>query len=1141
VLHAAEKNNAAATSSASLEKEFGAPPRSFAPGVYYYITDGRVSKEGITADFEALSRFGISEIHVANNVINHNTGTTLDYGSERWNQMYEHMIHEAGRLGLKLVPFISEGWSSSGGPWITPENSMQTLVWSTTTVSGGKTVVVNLPQPGTQLGYFKDTAVVAILSPDGKPMDFRAMEPTITSSGVSETDLAFDDSVFSFAVAAPKSKKGDSAWIQVEFPEPTTIHGITLKGEIPANGFVEISEDGTNFRRVTSFLGRKAHDQEYLKLEEPVTARFWRIGFDAPFSVPLAINDLILHNRAVVESYPEKSGRVTLKYSVYARREDLHWKPAQGPVPLLQNCINLSDRMDATGCLRWQAPAGEWTVLRFGHTTTAAVNHPAAKAGTGLEGDKFTTAGIQANVDHYLSRLLAMDDKMSSAAIVGFQQDSWEVGPQNWTSGLPAEFEKRRGYSMLPYLPVMAGHVIESQKVSEGFLWDLRRTFAELTNENHWQYLRSVLADQGLFYEAQTHMLCHNFDMLSAFGQVDVPMTEFWVNRPVHYRLAKIASSAGHIYGRTIVSAEAFTSKNDEARGWTSHPGSLKLLGDLMFSRGINKFVLSLYVSQPYLNLYPGMTLSRFGTDFNRNTTWFEQGREWVDYLTRSQLMLRSGRFIADLLILTQENSPLEPWQPDRRAFQGYDYDLGNNDVLLQATVENGEVVLPSGMRYRLLVLPESRMMTVARLEKLQWLIDRGANVLALSRPEFTPSLAEQRALTEGEFGQKVSLLWDSVGAAGEVSGRLFQNKSISEALAALGRLPDLEFPAGKPIEWIHRRLADGDLYFLSNQSDEPRHLDVVFRNQSGSPELWNPATGEMHPAALWQRTDDGRCRLPLEFEARDSVFVVFKASSQVADGHVAAATFNGDALGNRWTSQAVPVWLRQGSRGLELLATEPGLLTLVRDDGRKESIEVREQNGSLDLSSGWTLQFPPQPPYGSGVPPRQVLSELTSWSDHPEEAVRYFSGSADYSKSFVMTAEQLGGNQRYFLDLGRVEVLAGVFVNGTSAGIFWKPPFVLDVTDKLRSGENKLVVKVTNLWPNRLIGDEHLPADAQYNSSGIATELPAWLVNGEEGPPKGGRVTFSTFKHWQKEDALLPSGLLGPVTLRACEVKTLQ
>jgi hypothetical protein len=741
--------------------------------------------------------------------------------------------------------------------------------------------------------------------------------------------------------------------------------------------------------------------------------------------------------------------------------------------------------------------------------------------------------------------------------------DSYEVGGQNWSPAFREEFRKRRGYDLLRFLPSFSGRVVDSPEITERFLWDMRRTIADLFAENYYGHFRELCRQNGLLASIEPYT--GPFESLQCGAAADLVMGEFWSNSQGHPSV-KLASSVAHIYGKTIVGAESFTGNPNNAGKWLEDPYALKALGDLMYCWGLNRFIFHRYAMQPWTNRWPGMTMGQWGFHFDRTSTWWEPGRAWIEYCTRCQFMLQQGRSVADVAYFCGESAPVEMRSGHPPLPNGYDYDAINADVLLHhASVQDGRLTLDAGASYRVLVLPpDDPAITPRLLKRIRDLVRAGLIVLG-APPAHSPSL-EDFPRCDAQVKALAAEMWGEITArdrvAADVSrrtiseeklaptdvggytatehacgrGKVAWNKSLEEVLADAGEKPDFAFSSGSPdakLVYVHRADKGADVYFVSNQRQSFDNAECTFRVSGRTPELWHPDTGLIEPAPVWSESaagnaaaddkSDGRTRVRLQLDPAGSVFVVFRERSR--GDHLVEAK-SGLRQNNDWQ-----VTLAKNGAP-EITSCTNGSFELTTATGNKLKADLQDVPLPSEIAGPWTLRFPAN----WGAPGEVTLTNLTSWTEYPENGVRYFSGTATYSNELSISPEMLSNIRNVWLDLGRVKNLAEVVLNGRSLGILWKPPFRVDLTSAVHPGINRLEVKVTNLWPNRLIGDEQLPPDCEWNGKQLK-EWPAWLLTGKPSPT--GRLTFTTWHHWTKDSPLLESGLLGPVTLRVAEKAT--
>ena len=1305
-----------------LARSFLCPPASARPWVFWFWLNGNLSSNGITADLEAMKRVGLGGV-VIMEVDQGTPKGPVAFGSPAWLDLFRHVCSEAHRLGLQVSMNNDAGWCGSGGPWITPELSMQKLVWSEKILKGPAHFEGDLPQPETIRNFYRDIAVVAFSTLPEDEVKMTDASPKLTSSlaaGDFEPQKLLDSDLKT-AVVFPRPQPAKPQFVQLEFPQPFRARWLklTLPGlsaHKMCRGALQISDDGREFQTIGEFDA----DASVLSVNfNEVAARYYRILFTRSewYLERLLIAEVELGPQFRIDNIEAKALFITQKeppartnHAVFPEKLIIH----------PDRMVNLTSRLSADGRLTWDVPSGTWTLLRFGHTSTGEDNQPAPESGRGLECDKLSKTAAEAAFNGLMGKLTTAIGPLAGKTLVGTHIDSWEVGSQNWTPKFPQEFRRRRGYDLLPFLPVMTGRVIDNLEISQRFLWDLRQTVSDLIVDNYAGHFHDLANHHGLRLSMEAYDL-NPCDDLAFAGRADQPMAEFWSWPPyaVAYSCIEMASAA-HVYGKPIVSGEALTAT--DAEKWVGHPFAVKVFGDWAFCHGINRFVLHRFAHQPWTEpgRSPGMSMGPWGLHYERTQTWWEQSRPWHQYLSRCQYLLQQGLFVADICYVALEQSP-QQWQVPGKSRErpGYNFDgCPPQVVLTRMSVKHGRIVLPDGASYRLLVLPESDTMTPQLLAKIKKLVEAGATVLG-PRPFKSPSLSGFPTC-DASVSRLAQELWGDCDGKTVKEHRFGKGKVLwgptpQEVLAAAGVPPDFEAQTksvSQPIRYTHRVIGDTDLYFLAN--DHVRNWAVAFfedtvcgfRIHNKRPALWWPDTGHIDRPAVYDEAQ-GTVRVPIRFDPNGSLFVVFRPGQPIESDRITSVNRNGqplletifqphqanpartnkdyastftiavwakpeveidlpeegtagiygehairnDALYpppgqdvysapnhagsglsvgrnglcvfeqaegyfapplvyavplTTWTHIAVVYqenkpslylngkFVREGlksnftvhsgvgvqhRRGIgpfrgvlgelqnfdrALTATEiqqlmeatpiPGVpseipeLQIARGQhgeiqaqvwrdgsyvsktaaGKTLPFAVSALPSALELAGPWTLEFPPH----QGAPERATLDNLISWSDHSDPGVRYFSGTATYHKTFTVPSTLVAKIHRLYLDLGKVAVIAQVNLNGHDLGTLWKPPFRADVTEAINPGQNALEVKVVNLWPNRMIGDEQLPEDSQRNPNGTLKQWPRWLLDGQPSPT--GRFTFTSWRLWKKDSPLQQSGLLGPVTIIA-------
>ena len=1095
----------------ALKSGFKNPPAGAHPLVWWHWMNGNISKEGIKLDLEWMHRVGVAGFQNFDAALEtpQVVHKRLVYMTPEWKDAFKYATTLADRLGLEEAIAGSPGWSESGGPWVPAAEGMKKYVWSETSVEGGKPFAGKLTHPPTNSGSFQtmnvhdvmqapagsapipqfyaDSVVVAYRRPNGD-VPFESLQAKITASAGSPDFAMLTAGDLEKTTKLPIPSEGASSWIQYEFPAAQTIRSVTFSTVDPSGAAallagittpekaLEASDNGQDFRMVAKLAGEGA-PQNTISFPA-VTAKYFRVVFKRYAPPPdlakdidpnspevkkgpptdYLIAELALNPGARVNRFEDKAA-----FSTQSDNYPLATNPIPAPDTIAKaDVIDLTSKMRPDGSLDWQTPAGNWVVLRFGYSLLGITNHPATAEATGLEVDKLDRRFVKKYMETYLDSYkdAVGPTLMGKRGLRYVVNDSWEAGSQNWTDNMIGQFKRLRGYDPLPWMPVLAGRVVDSAETSDRFLWDFRKTIADLTADEHYGQLEETLHERGIGHYGESHeegrALIADGMEVKKFNEV--PMSAIWTQtldaskdkEPYGYNADdRESASVAHIYGQNIAAAESLTTC-DSKFAWAWSPATLKPTADQELLNGINRFVIHESAHQPLVDKAPGMTLGPCGQWFNRNETWAEQAGPWVDYISRSSYLLQQGHFGADLVYFYGEDSNLTAIflekAPDIPA--GYAFDYINADGLIhELSVAEGRIRTASGMSYRVLGLdPYSRHMSLPVLRAIHKLVTEGA-VVAGPKPLDDPSLADDQT----EFARlNGELFGDGTGVHKVGKGTVYAGQNMAEVFISLNLKPDLDFTKlenGNRMLFVHRKLADGDLYFVDNRGDHEVKVDASFRVTGKAPELWHAETGESEPASY--KIVDGRTTIPLHLEPWGTVFVVFRKTTQE-------------------TTRALPT------------LTESKL---------------------ADVEGPWTLSFQP----GRGAPATVTLGTLSSWSDQVDAGVKYFSGRGNYTKTIDIKADWLRKGVRIWLDLGDVKNLAEVKVNDKPLGVLWHVPYRVDVTGAVKPGANEVSVTVTNAWTNRLIGDEQ-PGAIKY--------------------------TFADEKPYRADSPLLPSGLLGPVSL---------
>ena len=849
--------------------------------------NGNVTKEGITADLEAMKQIGLGGAEIFDADCGIPPGP-VKFNSPEWHEMFKHAVQEADRLGLQIEAHNCAGWSSSGGPWNVASNGMMRVVTSEIQVTGPTNFSSALPQPPEQLDYYRDIAVLAFPALEGEGTSSVRPKVTLSATNVDGSPLVNGEN--STTVTLPLPKKHPQ-FIQLEFPEPFTARIIRFTpgtGVSNAKGEIQSSSDGISFHKCTDFAlpHRPTRPMVFSLGDDAVNARFYRVVFNSlgNDAKEIALRGIELSPQLRIEDYETKDGDT----GGFVNAMSSDNRTAEGFGVLRSKSINLTAKLDSDGKLNWEVPAGSWTILRVGFTPSGKQNHPAPVEGTGLECDKLNPAALDAHWAGFMQKLVDDAGPLAGKTFVGGVIDSYEVGGQNWSANFAEDFKQRRGYDPTPFLPAFTGRVVDSPEITERFLWDVRRTIADLFAENYYGHFTELCHSNRLISSIEPYT--GPYESMTAGRPDDIVMGEFWPgseNNPS----VKLAASIAHVYGKQIVGAESFTAGPSAQHGrWLDDPYSLKAQGDLEYCTGLNRFIFHRYAMQPWTNRWPGMTMGQWGTHFERTQTWWTQGKAWIDYVSRSQFMLQQGRYVADAAYFNGESAPSEMRQGNPPLPSGYEYDAINSDVLLHhARVKHGRLNLDSGASYAVLVLPPNDPnLTPSVLSRIADFVHDGLTVVGV-RPQHSPSLQDYPHCDD-QVDSLAKKLWGKCdgnqiteNSVGE--GRVTWGKSLEDIFAELKLSPDFESQghnAGSKIIYCHRQLPDGEIYFVSNQRQQFDSAECSFRVTGKAPELWNAETGNIQPAPVW-REEHGRTIVPISFDPSGSVFVVFRDKSRSA------------------------------------------------------------------------------------------------------------------------------------------------------------------------------------------------------------------------------------------------------------------
>lgn len=1089
-----------------LETEFQNPPQTSKPRTWYHVNSDNMSKAGFTKDLKAIKDAGIGGVLVFNVSMGLPEGD-VKYNSQEHRDILTHAARECEKIGLSFGVHNCDGWTSSGGPWVTPEHAMKVVVYSEQIVKGGTNLSVQLAQPPARYNYYKDIAVVAYPSLETELID-AAVQPIITSSDSKfNTKLAIDKETNTYA----DLKAND--WIQFDYGKPHTIRSLSVfinkrKGRIK----LLKSDDGVNFYLVNEPKDQRiGKDECYFKEHfKPITARYFRLETD----LDTGIYEMNLSTNYALGN--------ELEFTSYRRQKRPIGNPEKTDFINKDDIIVLTDKMDASGALKVKLPKGNWTIMRFGYTVSGATNEPASNDGTGLEIDKFSKKALKIHYDAFVGKLVAQAKIDAPNALQYVEIDSYEVGPQNWTDNMETIFEKKYNYDFVPFLPMFAGKYIESEETIEDVFWDMKRLVSDLMVTNYFDYFTELCHKDGLISYIEPYGFVGPFNSLDAGRSADIPMGEFWLGKPNKHKRAAVSS--GHIYGKNIISAEAFTSTK---LNWSFHPALAKQKGDYEWTNGINEYMFHRFAHQSNTHVKPGMSMSFVGSHIDRTQTWWENaGPEWFQYLARGSHMLRQGNPVVDLLVFVGDRAPnhvIHSNQIKPKLPEAYKYDCVNSDVIInRLKVEGSKLKLPNGISYNALMLPDTEVMSLQTLKGVWELAKQGAIIIG-KKPKRLGGYNKTKAMQK-EFNSLSEAIWSSKKTYSAFEWeKIFKANNIQKDLIVKGQ-PEFNY--------YHRRTENEDIYFVYNHNaTNSKTLECSFLIDGKTPELWKPTTGETVQLAEYSHKN-GRTHVPIHLKPQESVFVVFRKSSK---NQLKVSNIQANVASKPMFS------FDEKSKLLTMQVFENGQYSSEINKTENWNVNITDIPNPIEINGEWTINFREEDNYKAEL----KTDKLFDWTTHQEEKIKHYSGTVIYRNSFNIEKGFLQSDRKFELQLGEVNVIAKVILNGKKIGVSWLAPYSLNVTSALQEGKNDLVIEVTNQWTNRLIGDEKLPNQTGYdirrNTPGFGAEnfrgehikMPEWFRNNEP-LPKGARTTFSTYSFQNATDELLPAGLLGPITISA-------
>ncbi len=797
-----------------------------------------------------------------------------------------------------------------------------------------------------------------------------------------------------------------------------------------------------------------------------------------------------------------------------------------GKTIALRQVTDISALMQPDGRIAWEVPAGKWSIFRIGYAPTMKASHPLPNGLTGcLEVDKMDK---DANLKHWQNIIEPLKKNLGKyygGSFARLHIDSYECGTQNWTPKFREEFLRRKGYDPVPWLVsfgtpmlglkpgqynggIMSGtprgeisRTLEDEDRTARFDWDYADIISRLFTEN-WILAKSLMTPDKIKFSFEPY--AGPFNTIEGAAIADVPMATFWTTPSCSNSFMTMNGdgslvgcetvASARAAGRTVINAESFTSMPNVSM-WTEKPALLKYIADGALSSGVNQLTLHHWTHQPFGDNYqPGMTFFKWGVHFGRFQTWFEPGKAFFNYLIRSQAMLQQGEEVVDGLAIDKLDNKGDHCDLISS------YDFVNDDT----RVVDGKIQLSSGRKYYYISHPANGVVLPEVAAKLKRLLDDGATVVT-DRFKKSPSLKDY-PVSDQAIAKISQELWD----AGNYQGHLFSNADA--AVKQLALAPDYEIHSTQgpdSIKVLHRHSSDADIYFVVNRLEKAQNPTITFRVQGKQPELWQAEDLSICDAPVWAQKD-GRTSVSLSLGCRQTVFVVFRRSVTNAEHAVSVSVADASA---EWSVG------RDGKGTPVFCSPTHASAKVVYASGKEKTIST-EPIAPARIDGSWDISFAHQ----MGDKFQLSFPELIDFSKHADKRVNYFAGTATYRKTIRLDAAQLASGRRVILDLGTMNDIAAVKINGSVERVLWYAPYTLDITGLLRAGENLLEIAVTNNWANAIIGDEQIPADFSNGS------FPAWMIKNQPRP--SARKTYTTWNYYNKNSELKPAGLVGPVQL---------
>lgn len=1117
---------------------------------WWHWMDGGITKEGITKDLEAMKEQKIQDATILN--IYREIGVTevklAPFGSDEWYSMFKHAVVEADRLGMTIGAANCDGWSEAGGPWIKPKDSMKEYTWRKAYARGnGKTQTITLPTPFGRERYYEDAYVVAYKAP--VPNSFVAAAPSASCKGrwpnetlvkgFSYQDWSapsdeFDDFpaerlIDGDPITALTLHAGNRN-IDLNFEKPfeaQILRMFVLKSEIafPIPVEIQTSADGKSYSTVDVVYVTRDSYMQAIPFKG-AKAQYWRlIVNDKGAATTLSEIELLKAGERgqydnIISNFPAKTSFIGGRSSAdYYSPSDESLKS----ISSTSEVIDLTGKMAPDGTLSWQVPAGDWTIIRFGYTSTAKFNHPASPTGMGLECDKMDTTALNLHFAAFPQKLIDIAGPLAGKSFKYFLIDSWEAGLQNWTKEFGREFEKRRGYSIIPWIPALCGELMVDSEQTNAFMHDFRKTIGDLIQDYFFKHFADLCHRQGmqLFSEGIYGSFANPpADVLETYKHCDVPMSEFWtriggrdypyLHTPGNYTGHSVPFHASLLYDKPVIGAEAYTGM----AFYSESPIDLKLYGDQILSEGVNHFILHSYVHQPD-DRKPGVTLGIYGNTFNRNNSWFPYIGSFFEHIARQQYMLQSGDRRADALIFLGDKLPMvecnSGWLTANLP-QNIKFNYVNQDVIVNRLSVNskGELLLDGKHPFQFLYLRD-REMDLSTLEKIEALVREGATVFA-AKPSSTLSLSGLSAANES-LRAIADRVWGSDTAAGfSRYGKgqvIWSNRRLREAYQPDVKVKGLDI---NDILYLHKTVGDKEVYYIvSKDNTSSRSFELSLRSK-GVPSIWNPQDGKVSESAIFAESGD-YTTIPVTLRPRQSVFVVLDTKASASDHIVGVTSEDGYTLFPAACAEDIselPNFYYAADGSIE--ATGAAKIKLALSSGKSIDFAGKGARSiSVDGTRG-TMSFLSQIDELGTMP----IGGFKRLNVSKNPLIMYYSGEIAYKTVMTIPAGFIAPDRQILMNISEFGSTACIEINGKLVRTVWDPYDKVDITEFVKEGDNDLTVTVTNPYRNRLVGDKV----QDRGSKALWTTSPLL------------QKSNPSYAIIHKDATLLPSGLSRPISV---------